>query len=1216
MDPTNAGPDLGMEERLDKIRHQINSKLDNQKHVAIVLSAIEENLTGASGKATSPVSYTVALVSLLDQSSDPETRAVKDLQLATSACYLLDITLRYTPAPLLRERFAELLTKVAPCITDEKAEAPLIRAAVGCLEVLLINQHAQAWDNAQDLNITPVRGLNGLLELSLDPRPKVRKRSQEAVHTVLTRTAPASAAGHVISSAVASFILRELSSDLREAASMAKKKKKDLQHDETHARIIHTLRLASTVLSTMQWPVSQTEQLCDLLLEVTKSSDQYLVSATFGCFESLFRALAESSDSSETADDKSLKVLDVIVSLKPSSSDTQLVASWIAVIVKGMSAYATHKPLRSLMKVPELFRIMSHFLSSETPEVYISASDCLMAILSETINDELLMFPPAVDATTFEAVEGAISELAEIFTEFLSVRYSHCAKEILKILAAAFRKFRFRANPDFIKPLEIVGEWRTNEDNYLEFRNEAEAAIGAAISSMGTDVVLGCLPLNLENPSSQRPGRAWLLPLIRDYTRNTNLSTFIEVLAPISQFFVSKFETLPKDSVQLKIFQTVVDQVWSTLPRFCELPTDLRTAFTNDFAAELSSLMYAKVELRTTICNALKVLVESNLLYVEGALVDDVLLQQQFPVSEAKKDLEWLSTMASNLLAVLFNVYTQTASNARAFILETIEAYLKITSQTDLEKTFNNVCGLLKNAMDEESLNSGNGKPQLTATLLDLVVCMCKYLPTSSYPALFTIFGSTVVSPDALIQKRAYRIIIRLAELPSGSEALSKFMLDIENIILDNSTTVQTSSKSARLGAIKSVINLLPSNHMDFIVRVVAEVILSTKNVNEKSRDVGFECLIAMGKRMDEPSSIIRFSRIPGYEDNTPDQASNISEFFKVIAAGLIGESQHMVSSTIQAFACLIFEFKDTVDPAVLLDVYDTVALYLTSNSREIVKSAIGFAKVAVLSLPTELVRPKVPDLLPKLLRWSHEHTGHFKAKVKHIIERLIRKFGYDFIASYFPEEDMRLLANIRKVKNRSKRGKNADDEHATNADGAASSKGSRFMNAFDEAVYESSDEEENASDEEERGSGNRPRQFIMESKENPLDLLDSQTLAHISSTRPKKFNKTERKKHLDDEIFSFDADGKLVLNDKKDEDDPLKSMTNGIDAYVQAVKQGPIKGQRNRLKFKKNARAGADESDDEGDDALKLPTKRFETRNKIGKGGRKGGKFKSKRKL
>lgn len=1208
---------LALEERLAKIRYQLNSKLENQKHIAIILSAVEENIksTEINDTAKNIVSYMIAFMSLLDEAVDRESREILDLQLATSACYLLDIIFQYSPKALLRSKFTEILTKVAPCITDENSEAPLIRAAIGCLESLLIAQDAQAWNNTQGMSITPKRGLQGLLELSLDPRPKVRKRAQDSIHAILANPPVAPTAEHVASVTIATFTIKALEDSLRESATVSNKKSKTQNGpDELQNKLIRVLRLINAVISTGQWPSPLTEHICDMLLEVTKSSDQYLVSSAFECFEKLFNVMAESTVAFGLAESKSLKVLDIIFSLTPSSSDMNLVGSWIAVVVKGMSAYAAHEPFQCLSKIPEVFRLMSQYLSSETPEIYYSASQCLIAILTDSVKDEVLLYPPAVDENNFASVDEIISKISELLVEFLSVRYSHCAKEVLNILAAAISKFRYRANPDFLKPLEIVGEWRTHEDNFLEFRTEAENVIGAAISALGPDTVLGCLPLNLATPSDRTPGRAWLLPLIRDYTRNTTLSTFTSQLAPLIQLFESKSVDLPKESVQLKIFETVVDQIWSTLPRFCEIPTDLQVSFTDEFAAELSSLLYSKVELRTTLCHALKVLVESNSSYVGGAFADDILLHQNFPVSSSQHALEYLGTKAANLLAVLFNVFTQTAPNARGYILETIEAYLKITSQEDLEKTFNNVCGLLKNAMDQEEEKSVKGKPQLSATLLDLVVCMAKYVPKSSYPALFSIFDATVSSTDALTQKRAYRIITKLSELDAGSEALSIHGADIQKIIIQNADSVQTSAKSARLAAIKTTVQRLASNHLDFIIRVVAEVILCTKDVNEKSRELSFETLICMGKKMNDSNGMIRLSQIPGYDEQTPDQRSTISEFFKIIAAGLIGESQHMVSSTITAFACLVFEFKDEIDPSVLLDIYDTIELYLTSNSREIAKSAIGFAKVCVLGLPDELMRPKVPGLLLKLLRWSHEHTGHFKAKVKHIIERLIRKFGYDFIEANFPEEDLKLLSNIRKTRNRSKRKETEVDVSSA----VASTKGSRFMNAFDEVIYESSDNEDGALEEESKKEKSKAKQFIVESKENPLDLLDSQTLAHISSSRPKKFTKDQKKRQLQDDMFNFDSDGKLVIKGQKksNEEDPLKSVTNGINAYLEAVKHGPIRGQKNKLKFKKGTRAGEDVSDGEEEPQSKIPRRTFTNKNRIGKSGKQSPKFKSRRKL
>lgn len=1208
---------LELEDKLAKIRQQIGSKLDNQKHVAIILSAVEENIDQSQEKDVSGniVKYLIALMSLLDQAIVAETGEVGNLQLAVSSCYLLDIVFQYAPKSLLRSKFAEILTKVAPFITDADAGAPLIKPAIGCLTSLLIAQDAQAWNNTQDLSITPQRGLQGLLELSLDPRPKVRKRAIEGIHSILSNPPAAPTAGHVASLPIAAFAARHLQEALDEAASISNKKLRAQSGgpDDINNRIIRILRLLNAIVSTGEWPSQQIESLCDLLLSVTKSSDQYLVTAALECFENLFKVISELSANSNMTADKQVKLLDVIFALTPSNSDVNLVGSWIAVLVKGLSAYAVHQPLNCLTRIPGVFKLMSQYLASETPEVYHSASQCMVATLANAVKDELLLYPPAVDEKTYEVVDEVLTEISELLVEFLSVRYSHCTKEVLNVLSSAIAKFRYRSNPDFIRPLEIVGEWRTNEDNYLEFRSEAEGVIGAAISAMGADTVLAALPLNLEHPSDNRPGRAWLLPLIRDYTRNTELATFTEKISPVIQAFETRCSKLSKESVQLKVFQTVLDQLWSTLPHFCELPTDLEESFTDDLAANLSSLLYQKVELRTTICHALKALVESNVNFSKGALADDVLLQQHFPVEKALASLSYLKGKTANLLAVLFNVYTQTAPNARGYILDTIEAYLTIASPEDLEKTFNNVCALLKNAMEEETGKPAKGKPQLSATLLDLVVCMAKYLPTSSYPALFSIFGITVSSQDALTQKRAYRIITRLSELETGSEALSGYVADIEKVILDNSENVQTSSKSARLAAIRAVIELLPSNHLDFVVRLVAEVILATRDVNEKSREAAFETLIAMGRKMNSPDGYIALSKLPGYDEQAPDQPSSISEFFKIVAAGLIGESQHMVSSTITAFACLVFEFKEELDLAVLMEIYDTIELYLTSNSREIAKSAIGFAKVCVLGLPDDLMRPKVPSLIVKLLRWSHEHTGHFKAKVKHIIERLIRKYGYEFVEANFPVDDIKLLANIRKTRNRSKRKEGEEPAAPT-----PSSKSSRFMNAFDEAIYESDGEGEVDEEDDQDKKRSQAKQFIVESGENPLDLLDSQTLAHISSTRPKKFTKDQRKRALQDDMFNFDSEGKLVMKNtgksSKSEDDPLESVTSGINAYLEAVKHGPIRGQKNRLKFKKDSRAGADQSDDD-DEVVREKPKRG-SNNRIGKGPKKGPKFKSKRKL
>jgi ribosomal RNA-processing protein 12 len=102
-------------------------------------------------------------------------------------------------------------------------------------------------------------------------------------------------------------------------------------------------------------------------------------------------------------------------------------------------------------------------------------------------------------------------------------------------------------------------------------------------------------------------------------------------------------------------------------------------------------------------------------------------------------------------------------------------------------------------------------------------------------------------------------------------------------------------------------------------------------------------------------------------------------------------------------------------------DLLTTIQVFLTSKSREIARSAIGFVKVCLVSIP-EMVEGRLDKLIPNLMVWSHESKGHFRIKVKNLMERMIRRFGYEAILKVTPEEDHKLLINIRKTRERKKK--------------------------------------------------------------------------------------------------------------------------------------------------------------------------------------------------
>jgi len=113
-------------------------------------------------------------------------------------------------------------------------------------------------------------------------------------------------------------------------------------------------------------------------------------------------------------------------------------------------------------------------------------------------------------------------------------------------------------------------------------------------------------------------------------------------------------------------------------------------------------------------------------------------------------------------------------------------------------------------------------------------------------------------------------------------------------------------------------------------------------------------------------------------------------------------------------------------------EIFTTLLVFLTSNNREIVKSVLGFVKLAVHTLSTELIRPHLKQLVPALLGWSHDHKNHFKAKVRHIFERMLRRFGWDDVYACAGEEEAaKVLVNIKKRKERARRKKalSAGDE-------------------------------------------------------------------------------------------------------------------------------------------------------------------------------------------
>ncbi|KAL2261005.1 hypothetical protein VTK26DRAFT_4818 [Humicola hyalothermophila] len=1175
-----ASPSL--KEKLDKIR---SPNLQSQKQTATILEGIESAFKERNTEPT-PTAYFAALLSLLDNKT-----------LAQPVVYLLDLVTPFTPHPLLRAKFTQILSLLAPVLGQPEAEAPLIRSSIGCLEGLLLAQDAAAWEMST-AQIGPRRAVGGLLSFSLDPRPKVRKRAQEALKKILKNPPPSPSLDHPAAPMCAETAMLSLKALAEKSAHMKKEKKGS--EGATDPELIHALQLVKAIASgSGGWPSKKIESLCELLLGIARAGNEHMTMAVFDIFEMIFEGMVD-----EVASAKLPRLLEIIKELRPAPNDTQLLPPWIAILSRAYDVSAQISPEETFQELVEPFKMVAAYLEAEAKNIRISASECLVSFMANCVPPQVLIEPSIYD-------EKVIQQLVDIVEGLLTVKYQAAWLETFNVIGAVFDALRWRATPYLRGITKSIGEMRGN-DAFMG-KQEADEVLGKAIRAMGPEEVLSVLPLNLAKPAKGQPGRAWMLPLLRDFTSNTNLAHFKAEFVPLSAVMFQRVldHGAAAKTMEVKIFETVVQQIWSILPGYCDLPMDLTEAFDKGFAEMLTSLLYEQVELRLDVCRALKALVESNQA-VATAEDEDPVMESRVSKEAAQKNLEYLgTTFAADFLAVLFNVYSTTLPQKRGPVLQTINAYLSIVPAARLMETFDMVCEKLAVAIQEpveKPKNQPNQEqvPSTAHTLMDLVVTMSIYLPRESFEALFKIASLVVFKDDdPQLQKKAYKLIPRLADSEIGRAALEQRHAELEALFLSSAEKVSAPARRERLAAIATLIPFIPNTSLYFIPSVLSEVVISCKEHNEKARTTAFDLLVLMGHKMvAADGAMIDNSKVPHMPKDAPMASASIEEYFTMVSAGLAGSTPHMISASITAITRILYEFRETLSKETMTDLVQTMDLFLTSNNREIVKSVLGFVKVCVLSLPTDMMLPRLSTLIPNVMVWSHEHKGHLRAKVKHILERMIRRFGVDIVNKHCPESDRKLITNIRKTKERNKRKKEAArDGGESDGETGTGRRKSRFESEYDQALY-SSDDDDNASDhsddsdvemtgrkQRKRGgaAANAGGTYILEDEDEPLDLLDRNALANISTTKPVKPKQRARTK------AKTDLDGKLILGQDDDNDAsgamdidaPAGDEESGVNAYVAALrgKDVPRRGLRGKLKWNRSRKGAGDDDDDDDDE-------------------------------
>uniref|UniRef100_A0A671YG28 Ribosomal RNA processing 12 homolog n=1 Tax=Sparus aurata TaxID=8175 RepID=A0A671YG28_SPAAU len=1028
-----------------KVQRYWESNSAAHKEICAVLAAVTEVIRGQGGKETE-TEYFAALMTTLEVVDSAESQA--------AVAYLLNLVMKRVPTPVLMSKFSDttkaLMDVMSKQATSDTASA--LRWILSCLATLLRKQDVSVWAYPSTL-----QAYHGLLSFTVHSKPKVRKAAQQGVCSILrgsdflfTDNAPTH---HPAAVTTAKFCMKEM-----EQAGGSKE-------DTT---TLHVLGLLKELMGT--FPLGSVKSCCETLLRVMTLSHVLVTASAMQAFHRLFSGKPNASTLSP---ELNAQIITALYDYLPSENDLQPLLAWLAVMEKAHVHLSGLQSSLSLGHLPRLFSAAMSCLLSPHTQVVSAAANTLKTLLTECVAphmEEMGM----ITATASAGNPSYVCKMFRIVEDGLSYRFHASWPFVLQVLGCFYRVAGKRAHPVMTKSLQSLADLRTTP--HFPFSGELDLAVGGAVESMGPEVVLGAVPLNITGYEDDLEfPRSWLIPVIRDHVKNTHLGFFSTYFLPLASTLKQRAEELEQagQKLEAKVYQTLQLQIWTMLPGFCTCPVDLLASF-KGIARVLGMAINERADLRLIVCQALRTIINKS--------------------CSAEEEKAEMGRFAKNFLPIFFNVYSQQpaageSGTYRMAILDTIKVYLTVTP-TEVSM----VCTFLQKATDRLSSTDSN---EFTR-----VVSFC------------------FQTKDPGMQKKAYRV---LEEMCGGErdECRAFVVANLETlkaVLLETLKNASSPAKRPRLKCLIHIVKRLGEEHKDFITALLPEVIICTKEVSVGARKNAYSLLVEIG------NAFIRFC------GNTKG-----NQYMILVYAGLTG-SVTMITCTVLALTRLVFEYKDAIEVTTREQLLHNVCLLLSSRTREIVKASLSFIKVILFIMDAKTLASHVTVMIEGVGSIKDDVRRHFRTKLKNIFTKFIRKFGFELVKSLLPAEHHKVLANIRKAEARTKRRKQASEQHedSESDDEAPKAKSQSIEDILAESDSDlSEDEGKGGKAQKKAGKPQKGRAWLKEGEEDdPLNFLDSKVSQRVLATNPAR-KKSAKVEHG----FKVTSDGRLIIREDDEED-------------------------------------------------------------------------------
>ncbi|XP_072661931.1 RRP12-like protein [Canis lupus baileyi] len=1054
-----------------KVQRFWESNSAAHKEICAVLAAVTEVIRSQGGKETE-TEYFAALMTTVEAVESPESLA--------AVAYLLNLVLKRVPSPVLIRKFSDTSRAFMDIMSAQTSSGSTsaVRWILSCLATLLRKQDLEAWSYPVTLQV-----YHGLLSFTVHPKPKIRKAAQHGVCSVLKGSefmfGEKVPAHHPAAISTAKFCIQEIekSGGSREATT-----------------VLHMLTLLKDLLPC--FPESLVKSCSETLLRVMTLSHVLVTACAMQAFHSLFHAKPTLGTLSA---ELNAQIITALYDYIPSENDLQPLLAWLKVMEKAHINLVRLQRDLGLGHLPRFFGTATTCLLSPHSQVVTAATQSLQEILKECVAPHMA----SIGSVTSSA-SGPAQYIAKMFRaveEGLTYKFHAAWGSVLQLLGVFFQACGKQAHPVMKKCLQSLCDLRLSP--HFPHTAALDQAVGAAVASMGPEVVLEAVPLEIDGSEENLDfPRSWLLPVIRDHVRETRLGFFTTYFLPLATTLKSKAMDLAQAGrrVESKIYDTLQWQIWTLLPGFCTRPTDVATSF-KGLARTLGTAISERPDLRVTVCQALRTLITKG--------------------CEAEADRMEVSRFAKNFLPILFNLYGQPVAAEdtpapRRAVLETVKTYLTITDP-QLVNSF------LEKASEKVLDSAGSDFTRLS--VLDLVVALAPHADEAAISKLYSTIRPYLESKAHGVQKKAYRVLEEVCASPQGPGArfVQSHLDDLKKTLLDSLRSTSSPAKRPRLKCLIHIVKKLSAEHEEFITALVPEVILCTKEVSVGARKNAFALLVEMGH------AFLRFG---------PNQEEALQRYLILIYPGLVG-AVTMVSCSILALTHLLFEFKGLMGTSTVEQLLENVCLLLASRTRDVVKSALGFIKVAVVVMDVVHLAKHVQLVMEAIGKLSDDMRRHFRLKLRNLFTKFIRKFGFELVKGLLPEEYHRVLVNIRKAEARAKRHRALnqaamEEEEQEEEEEPAQGKG----DSIEEILADS--EEEDEEDEEERSQAKEHRRLARQrsqawlkegGEDEPLNFLDPKVAQRVLATRPGP-NRGKKRDHG----FKVSADGRLIIREEEDD--------------------------------------------------------------------------------